>query len=164
MFPECFHHHVLHVLQLVSLSARLAGVGDLRWGRVHRARGCRDPRGGSCCGSGHPLAALHLLSQQQLREALLTEAWHPISGPNQAPTEANREAITLRASTSARTQPSLPPPCVAVALLRATRPPAPRKGMAEYEGPSPFQLTAPMSGLGCLNFTRILNYLAVAMF
>lgn len=26
----------------------------------------------------------HLLSQQQLKEALLVEAWHPISGPNQA--------------------------------------------------------------------------------
>lgn len=60
MFPECLHHHVLHVLQLVSLSARLAGVGDFGWGRVHRARGCRDPRGGSRCSSGHPLAACSL--------------------------------------------------------------------------------------------------------
>lgn len=35
----------------------------------------------------------HLLSQQQLKEALLGEAWHPISGPNQAPAEESREAI-----------------------------------------------------------------------
>lgn len=36
----------------------------------------------------------HLLSQQQLKEALLVEAWHPISGPNQAPAEEeSREAI-----------------------------------------------------------------------
>lgn len=62
----------------------------------------------------------HLLSQQQLRETLVMEAWHPISRPSQAPAEASRDAITWRASTSARTQLSLPPRCVAVALLRAT--------------------------------------------
>lgn len=36
----------------------------------------------------------HLLSQQQLREALVMEAWHPISRPSQAPAEASRDAIT----------------------------------------------------------------------
>lgn len=51
----------------------------------------------------------HLLSQQQLREALVMEAWHPISGPSQAPAEASRDAITWKASTSARTQLSLSP-------------------------------------------------------
>lgn len=40
----------------------------------------------------------HLLSQQQLKEVLLAEAWHPISGPNQAPAEESRDAITPGAS------------------------------------------------------------------
>lgn len=35
----------------------------------------------------------HLLSHQQLKVALLVKAWHPISGPNQAPAEESREAI-----------------------------------------------------------------------
>lgn len=70
VFPQGLHHHILHVLQLVGLAAGLGGVGDLRWGRVHRARGRRDPRGGDRRRGGHPPRLAHWPSQQRLGEAL----------------------------------------------------------------------------------------------
>lgn len=60
VFPERLYHHVLHILQLVGLAAGLGGVGDLRRGRVHWARGRRDPRGGDRRRGGHPPAARSL--------------------------------------------------------------------------------------------------------
>ena len=45
VFPERLYHHVLHILQLVGLAAGLGGVGDLRRGRVHWARGAGIPMG-----------------------------------------------------------------------------------------------------------------------
>lgn len=60
VFPERLHHHILHVLKLVSLAAGLGGVGDLRRRWVHWARGRRDPRGGDRRRGGHPPAACSL--------------------------------------------------------------------------------------------------------
>lgn len=53
VLPQRLDHHVLHVLQLVGLAAGLGGVGHLGRGRVHGARGPRQPRGGGRRRGGH---------------------------------------------------------------------------------------------------------------